>query len=332
MKKLLFSFASLAITLTTNASVLTVNNTSTSAGQYTSVQTAITAAVAGDTIYVHGSATTYGDVTIDKRLVIIGAGYQLSGTQYNLPSKIEYLTLNLASGTIIKGMNILGIQDGGFVCNNITIERNFISAFLYVSGSAWIIKNNFAGSIRLDYDSNIIISNNIIAGVYGIMNSDKPSVLITNNIFLTQTVFYALTSATITNNFFFEANFFLPTAGNPAINNVYRKNIFIHTVATNFMSLPAENLNTVSPQFVSIIPSATDILSAQNLDWHLLASSLGKVYGTDGTDIGIYGGTYPMPNTSGLCPIPQILNVDIQNPNIPINGTLNVDFKARKQK
>jgi len=61
-----FSAATVAFLLiagNAHAAILTVNNNSTSPGQYTSLQAAITAAHAGDTLLVSGSNTDYGPRT-----------------------------------------------------------------------------------------------------------------------------------------------------------------------------------------------------------------------------------------------------------------------------
>ena len=93
MKKIYFLFVLAVTTITANATIRTVNNGSVGAGQYTSVQTAVDASVAGDTIYIHGSQTTYGDVTLNKRLVLIGAGHHVTGTQFNFPTTLGNMTI-----------------------------------------------------------------------------------------------------------------------------------------------------------------------------------------------------------------------------------------------
>ncbi|MDR1865231.1 MAG: hypothetical protein LBR08_06635 [Bacteroidales bacterium] len=70
---------------TAEAKVRRVNNDSgilpVSGLIYTTVTAAVGAADEGDTIHIEGSVTPYtGDVTVDKRLVIIGPGYFLSAT------------------------------------------------------------------------------------------------------------------------------------------------------------------------------------------------------------------------------------------------------------
>ena len=67
-------------------------------------------------------------------------------------------------------------------------------------------------------------------------------------------------------------------------------------------------------------------------DWHILAASPAHNAGTDGTDLGIYGGVKPMANLTGASNlIPQMTLLDLYDTDVPVNGNLNVRFKARKQ-
>jgi len=54
---------------------LTVSNNPNAVAQYTDIPPAIAAASPGDTIYVGGSPNSYSNFTIDRKLVIIGAGF-----------------------------------------------------------------------------------------------------------------------------------------------------------------------------------------------------------------------------------------------------------------
>ena len=336
MKKILFSlFVSVSATVTLNAKVLTVSNHAITAGKYTTVQEAIDAAAIGDTVYVHGSTTTYGNIKINKRLVLIGAGHSNKETQHNLNSRLESVELTatnssvLSSGSIIKGFSMSGISG---TASNILIERNHVSN-ITLGGNNWIIKNNFISStLNVNNNSNIIISNNVLNSVY---YSDKPSVIITNNVLLGG-VFYSLSYATITNNLIIETrkdNFLYGSQ------STYNKNIAVYFDEVNFATLPPVghtgigNKNTVDNQFVSdITGKSISVDQARNYDWHLLSTSLGYKYGTDGTDCGIYGGSYPMPNMSGVTQLPQVISMDIQNSVIPVGGTLNVELKAKSIK
>ena len=334
MKKILFSlFVSAGAAVTLNAKVLTVSNHTLSGGKYTKIQDAVDAAAVGDTIYVHGSTTSYGSFKINKRLVLIGAGHNLKETQHNLNVGVDYINLEstnssiLSSGTIIKGFSIYSLSG---TASNILIERNKI-AYITVGGDGWLIRNNFIDGVGVSNAKNIIISNNILSNISG---SDKPSVIITNNVVIGGG-FYDVSYATITNNIFIERR----SDGFRGSQNTYNKNISIYWDQINFYTLPPAlnsgvgNLNTVDSQFMTDITGKSFGPSeARNFDWRLNATSLGVKYGTDGTDCGIYGGSYPMPNMTGATTLPQVISVDIQNSVIPVGGTLNVELKAKSQK
>lgn len=341
MKKIYFLFALAVTAFTANATIRTVNNGSVGAGQYTSVQVAVDASAVGDTIYIHGSQTSYGDVTLNKRLVLIGAGHHVKGTQFDFSTTLANIYLSqgnsttLPTGSTIKGLNFSSIigSGGSLAVNNITLERNYISSNATILGSGWICRNNFVGYFYVNNFKNIIISNNVI-GSSGVYYSDKPSVIITNNIFLSGNYLYTVKYATVTNNIMIE-----PSSSYEIYNsqNTWNKNVMIYADPASYKTFPPAsntgvgNLNTVDPQFTSTIPLNISLEDATKHDWTLLASSIGFKYGTDGTDVGIHGGSYPSPNNTGATNIPQITSMDIQNSVLPQNGTLNIEFKAKGQ-
>lgn len=113
-----------------NAKVWRVNNTAGVNADFLQISTAVSSALVqpGDTIYVEPSAITYNQFTLNKRLVIIGAGYLLSentGLQYNnLASTFGQITIDsVASGSHIMGMagSIIYVNSD---VDNILIERS----------------------------------------------------------------------------------------------------------------------------------------------------------------------------------------------------------------
>jgi hypothetical protein len=96
------------------------------------------------------------------------------------------------------------------------------------------------------------------------------------------------------------------------------------------------NLVGTNPQFVNV-PNNNTYDATYN--YRLQSSSPGKApFSTDGTDAGIYGGSYPFPqggdpgsgfDTSPMPPIPQVTAVNIQNATIAPNGTLNVQVQGK---
>ena len=109
-----------AVSMESKASVLTVSNSTIAAVQYTSVQTAIAAAVDGDTLYIHGSAFTYGNIVIDKKLTLIGAGYKVTGTQNNVSTSFNDIQFTGAPS----GSSFTGIGVGSFNFSNSTAAGN----------------------------------------------------------------------------------------------------------------------------------------------------------------------------------------------------------------
>ena len=89
MKKVIFTLTLFGVVaLSTNATVRTVSNDPKAPAQYTSIDAAIQASSAGDTIMVYGSATIHNSVTVDREIVLIGAGYN---NPYGPESTITYL-------------------------------------------------------------------------------------------------------------------------------------------------------------------------------------------------------------------------------------------------
>ena len=158
MKKILISLFIAATAISAHAIIRTVNNGTVGAGQYTSVQLAVDASAVGDTIYIHGSQTSYGNVTLNKRLVLIGAGHNVTGTQFNFKTTLDYIYLSqgnsttLPTGSIIKGINfsLLNGSGGSLPVNNITLERNYISN-INCLGKGWILRNNFTNIHRKSF-------------------------------------------------------------------------------------------------------------------------------------------------------------------------------------
>ena len=69
-------------------------------------------------------------------------------------------------------------------------------------------------------------------------------------------------------------------------------------------------------------------------DFHIQADGNGKNFGTDGTDVGIYGGLYPWPEEmTGFFPsenTPKIIDMEIKN--TITNKTIDVNLKAKSVK
>jgi hypothetical protein len=357
------------------AAVITVSNNPNSPGQYTDLQTAIDAAAPNDILYVHGSATDYGNVNINKPLTIIGAG-AMPNKGLQLPTSISSINIGYnnagtvnGSGTSVTGCRISTFTLGAFTTStnvtlgiaNITLRRNRIFSIFNGSGANYnnfVINNNIISSISSAVAtfklSNAIISNNIINSINGITPSIGGNTLVNNNIII----------SSLTNNqqCIFSNNIFYFPPQNFATNtsNTYTKNMFfaalteagpnlIYTQATfeTNQNTFSSNLYNQDPLFINANTSVSGLqgydyaipVAGPFINYNLAATSPGKKYGTDGTDAGIHGGAtpyvqevltdsrfryFPMPA------IPQMMEMSILNSAIPQNGTLNVNFTARK--
>ncbi len=322
------------------ANVITVSNNAIAAGMYSTIQAGCDAANVGDTVYVMGSPTSYGDVTIKTQITLIGAGYNVTQTQNNWNTTLGYCYLdtipfgNRISGTKIMGFDMYSVSQTGSSgaadsIKWIDIERNYISNYVDIVGSYWTIHNNIINYININNHSNIFIQNNFLN--YNINGSNKTTVVISNNDFCTTTSssFGSITNALIANNIFYYSS---PIAGCTSCT-------FSNNITTNSVSqvLPPSgnsglnNINNTSPHFVdATIPSSTvNMNSLWNYNWTLSATSPAHNAGTDGKDLGVYGGVYPFPVMSGATRIPQMQLMNV-GAIVPQGGNLNVNFKARK--
>ncbi|MBW6499337.1 MAG: hypothetical protein K0B09_13175 [Bacteroidales bacterium] len=347
MKKFTISFfiALLVIGFSASATVHTVSNNQNSPGQFTSLQAAIDAASPGDTIYVSGSPTSYGSIDLNKQLTLIGAGYH-PNNQFQFKTQVNYIYLKIFTGaptTNPSGSKIMGFEVTNTIycwennINNVTVQLNKANSInLYgKTCDGWIIKNNIVQSIEGSTvnSTNILIYNNIIT--YYIRYFTNASVLIANNIFSRNSaatnIFSYVQYATVANNIVYG----MSTAGCNYC--TFNNNISYGGNQTTFEydnNTGQNNLEGVTPQFVS---AASYDFSFDN-DYHLAAGSPGIGAGTDGTDIGIYGGIYAFPSggevpyqTSPVPPIPQVVNMNILNSVLPEGGTLQVEVEGKSQ-
>jgi hypothetical protein len=344
------------------ATIRTVSNNPDRPGQFTTVDAAIAASVAGDTIFVHGSQFTYPDFSVTKRLVIIGAGYN-SNNQFNLPTRVNIIWLNRdtglqnSNGSVITGFLVLNQvrNNGNPGVENITIFRNQINNQIYIYnpstganfGNNWVIYNNIVYSIQggssgstSSSSSNITIQNNIITG--DVNGFSMSSILIDHNVFPGSDALSNLFYATVTNNIFTR------TTG-----NILASNVSFNTFNNNLSNLttigpnaPTNSFagggNTEAGNFIAVDPQFENVTNLNAFDYafnyRLKTTSTVRNAGTDGTDLGLYGGARPFPSggaagsgydTSPLPPIPQVTEVNILNSTLQPGTPLNVNVKAR---
>jgi hypothetical protein len=316
--------------------IITVQS-GTNATFYTSLTAAIAAAPSGSTITL--SPGNYaGDITINKKLYIYGAGHQLdSGNTLRRSTITGSIRLNSGSdSSIISGFyitnsimvqysiqltkililrcNLLRLNDltenTGKINNSIISENVFREYMVLNNSQNIIIEKNIISGYILSLNGNAIIRNNLFLGTY-----------FNNQFYLLpmRTVYYA----NIYNNIF---------VGN--INHPYYEVVSKCTFQNNTISYAIDfgdnnNVNNkLSITYGSLYSSTYSIAFNYAYNYHLKDSCVGKNFGTDGTDVGIYGTSTPFKENFAPV-IPNIKSVDI--PTETTNGKLRVKMTVEAQ-
>lgn len=327
---------------------LTVDNSPNSGAMYQSVQAAIDASSVGDTIYVHPSPTSYGNITVTKTLHFRGPGH---APQYSngMNAEIGNITLNALigapgitiSGLTFSNLSVTGTQNyndlqisncrigkvtggnGAGQCNNwvvvgsVMVASNFDN-FSKFNSNGWMIANNYvyqpatgnSWNLFRNFNATDVIRNNII---------------VTNQVSPLAKIFENCTNLSVENSLFLFTN--TATGVSLSGNGITFNNCLSYSYpGLTLADLPgSNNFDNTEPEFVNMGGSPT---FSSSKDFNLADGSPGENGGTDGEDIGIYGGSFPF-NKYGYPPnMPYPVFMEITNPVIGVGGTLNVVFEA----
>jgi hypothetical protein len=310
------------------AKVWVVSNQPGEKRNFISIQSAVEHAEPYDTILVKGSPVNYGNVYLEKPLVLIAEGVSGNVAKGHTAKLTRILfTSNpfrrtLSSGSIISGFefpyfpgqraNIITIADPGVVIENITLERNWMW-FVEINGNArgWIFRNNIirgfinGGGSSKDESlaTGFVFQNNILNSLSGLNGGLK----IENNIITGR--MKNIRGATVESNIFIRDESFLENV----TGSVFRYNIAMaDTVGdscyrrpdrfeSEFSCLGEANKGTgnrtgIDPGFRQW--PAEDILGGAV--FMLAGNSPAKRAG--GKEAGIFGGRYPFPSDEFLNP------------------------------
>ena len=221
MKYLFFLIVFAMAALQSNAKIWRINNTAGVTADFTSCQAALSSAsvVNDDTLQIEGSATTYSGFTLNKRLVIIGTGYFISGTDANAGLQANPNTSHFVGDVIVfdstsSGSTMIGLDNIyfgvgpnlGSATDNITITRCNISNITQYYGytantkmAGWKVNKCYISAMYLSplVIENWEVTNNIITAALDINNTGNLNNLIRNNV-LRSTI--SLYSAYFANN------------------------------------------------------------------------------------------------------------------------------------
>jgi hypothetical protein len=306
-----------------------VCNQRSEGSHYWSIQTAIEHANPYDTIFVKGSPVNYGNVLLEKPLVLVAEG-SLYGELPGNSAKLTRILLTsnpfrrtISSGSSIIGFefpyfagfkpNIITVSDGRTMIRDITLEKNWIW-FIHIKGDAqnWTFRNNIirgwvhggsTGEYRNVVIRDFFFHNNIINSIRGF---EHGKIELHHNIITGRLM--DVSGALIQNNIF--------TREAHVLENVYgctfRGNIAVsyELGSADCFQHPGrfESLNTckglsnngsgnrvgVDPGFV-YWPS-NDIMGGSV--FKLRAGSGALTAGINGQQAGIFGGHYPFPENA----------------------------------
>lgn len=302
------TYVAMVAQLEASAAVLRVNALGYSAN-YTDLAVAIANAGDGDTIHLEPSSVPYGDVTIDRRLVIIGPGYKLGQSTADNPglqassqtSKVGGVVFVAGSGgSVLMGLHFTGVvvrfdageddyvisrcyfDQGGIVFNNITPLSGVRIAQCYIHGGSVV-------GYDLAPQTNVTIANTYLYGAIEASQGFANDWSLSHNVFEGPGVISAW-DAEISDNIF-------DTTQPLFVNN----NSIHDNIARNAGILPVGQNNLNSVDLNLHFPA----VGSDDGKWDFLANSSFNDWSMDGTDVGIYGGATPY-KRSGIPAIPTI--------------------------
>lgn len=340
MKKIFLISLLLCLIDQSNAAVLRVSNVVGSTAPYSQVDPALAVSFPGDTIYVEGSNTTYSTFTITKSIVIIGPG-SLSNKQNAFPAKFTSITSNNnITGIIIKGLYLVGdmLFNNKSNLSQLEISGNYFNTnssinFSGIANANFLnINNNLfsGGGIGVDFYnnsgmSNIIIQNNIFFGSIRSLNATNS--LISHNVFINWNQAFEYTGSSFFTGVMIKDNIFYNSDPNANTSScTYDNNLSFSTTATYTAMNGNSNLNNVNPGFVNV----TTGTYTPSFNLHLTAVSPAKGASSTGDDIGYFGGSYSGYLSGEMGGLPVIRRMDVLNPNVPLNGNIDVKVISTK--
>lgn len=329
MKKVTYAIIGFLLLLATqsksqNLIALQTNGVSTF---FTKLPDAVTNAHDGDTIYISGGS--YDQITIDKRLHLIGVGHHPDSTfctNLSLCNSV-YLTTG-ASGGSISGVRICDLNYGP---SGIEMTTNFIVTRCWIGYCTLYPRstnNSFSENIIQLLNGSNAINNIFLNNIIGQAESFGSNTF-KNNDFLGGNQSCGSSGGTgssisYISNSIFENNIIIGSSGIGS--TIFNNNIFLNGLPTG------ENIglnNLFNQDQSSIFINQTGNVFDYSHDYHLKSTCPGKNAGRDGTDIGIYGGAFPW--KEGSVPAnPHFQRVQIA-PKTDTNGNLNVKIKMAAQ-
>ncbi|GHT43430.1 hypothetical protein FACS189438_0590 [Bacteroidia bacterium] len=303
---------------------------------YDDLETAIQKAVSGDTIYLPGAEVQVkNDLVISKKLAFIGAGCDVDSIgglrRTEIKKGNDAVNINFregSSGSLLTGC-VVGTITFGFKddvndlfqdIENVTIWRNKTGdIYLGVSYTQnnkvknIFIRENIITYVYGNNASNCWVNNNLISGYVNALYDSQ----IYNNVILSY--INLLYGCTLQNNYFAYSYF-----NSPGENNIFNNNAFLYSNITFPYGTNTGSNNLVNQEFIRTF-------QVNNSDrpkyLTIRDTSPCKKAGTDGTDIGLYGGLTPYKSR----PFNPHIEQSVISTQTDKDGKLNVNIRVSAQ-
>lgn len=291
-------------------------------------------AVAGDTIYLTGNGFD-ANVILDKKLFIYGTGHYVDSTSATGKTTLAgNITLNEnADGFHLEGITLTGKVSTTYnhSVNNVIIRYCHIVGSIEIIGDRsnpaanLTLTSNILGYVELQNAQNVLISNNIIKqGISGTYGN-----IITNNVFLSKLPngyyenFRGDNNIAANNIFRIQGSYGMVLNGN---NNQFFNNLLAFSNPSYGPNATATG-NYTDVALTDIFINQTGDLFDYSHNYHLKTPE--TYLGTDGTQVGIYGGTHPY--KEGAVPSnPHFISATIA-PQTNAQGKLEITIKTSAQ-
>lgn len=318
---------------------------------YTNLEDAVTASTNGDIIYLPGGSFTPvgNELSIDKNIDIIGVGHYPDSTlatgQTILNGSVRIKTGadgGSLQGIYITGSVFFGSDAANQVINGYSISRCFVSSNLCLAYNLSslnpttqninISENVLVGHVLFANATNLNISKNVFQSYVAKTTSQA---LFSNNVFLIHATGGCLSTPTFhdINGSIFNNNI-VTNAGCSGIytgtftGNSFNHNIFSAGPTFPFAGNPGTG-NIINQSLATIFVNQPTPVFDYTYDLHLVSPSPGENAGTDGTDIGLYGTSFPY--KAGAVPSNPHVSGKVIAPQTNSQGELNINISVGAQ-
>ena len=346
MNKIHITWMALMLSISASATIRTVNNINGLEADHTTISDAIGASLDGDTIYVQPSPNDYGSATLNKRLVLMGAGHNPTFSPYE--SWITTLTIGTGSGnSVVKGLSIRKINSNpSITANNVLVSGCKLSnpgeSPLDLGNSihnGWIFEGcvmQSGSNIPISFgnlDANLIIRNcfAMSIGAPYIFYQVPSGTLIDHNILIGEgaSIFYGITAG---QNVLHSNNIVTTTATTNygvdySCSACTFNNNLLWNANSSFNTPPSGSGNVVNVNPAFTVFSFT-VDYSYNWDLHVSDNSPAQNAATDGTDIGIYGGIFNFNHFGIDGGSPHIVDFSLGSSTAPQGGTITIHLNA----